>query len=777
MELVGGEVPTPTDREVELMAEHRDTSIAPEVIASAALLLYSAAVVGGFARVFSGWEFFDNLLLVAVVGHGLALVLRLLRVPVWVAFPATGLGLIWFVGAMFYRDTYSLLLPTSETWDLFRLELDLVGEQFRTAVAPVAFLAGWDVLAALGVAASVLLADTFAFRAFARAEALVPGGVLFVFVAALGTDRIRVASTMALVAAGVIATVVLRQHHSLPRTSTIGIARRGVGRVIPVAVGAALFVAVIAGFLGPRLPGADAEPIYETKGGSGGSVTEVVSPLVDIRSRLTNRTTTELFTVQADTDSYWRSSALPKFDGVTWGLPERGLSRADGSIGQGTAGAIEIRQEVTIAALGGALLPAAADPIAATGDGDLRDDLRWNADSATLVKTGGDLETGDRFSIVSASPRFASATLAAATSLDPGDPIYLELPPDFPDSVAVTAREVTAGSRSAYAAALSLQNWMRDPDEFEYSLEIQEGHGNNAIESFLLNRVGYCEQFAGTFAAMLRSIDIPARVAVGFTQGADDGSGTYSVRGRNAHAWPEVWFDGIGWVPFEPTPGRGAPGAEEYTGVTPQQDEGPAGGDEPADDAPPITVFAPETSIAGGGPAATTIPAAPAAGDDPAADLPAPVVPVPVDDEFGVPWRVLVALAVIGLVVAAPAAIRRVRRSSITSPTAQLAHLWTRATDALRSMGLDDAPDSTPSETAAATASVFPVASRPMQSLAEVVTYVNFSPDGSQHLGDEGAYGITTLENCRIWVRQVERAVTDSLTPADRARRYFTQLR
>jgi hypothetical protein len=143
---------------------------------------------------------------------------------------------------------------------------------------------------------------------------------------------------------------------------------------------------------------------------------------------------------------------------------------------------------------------------------------------------------------------------------------------------------------------------------------------------------------------------------------------------------------------------------------------------------------------------------------------------------FSAPWRLLVALALVGLVVAAPAAIRRIRRSSITSPTAQLAHLWTRATGALRSMGLDESPDRTPSETAAATASVFPVASRPMQSLADIVTYVNYSPDGSAHLGDEGSYGITTLENCRIWVRQVERAVTDSLTPVERARRYFTQL-
>lgn len=761
------------------MIQQRDASraIATEIGASAALMLYSIAVAAGFTRVFSGWEFFDNLLAVVVVGHSLALVLRVTHVPVWVAFPVTGFALIWLIGAMFYRDTYSLLLPTSETWELFRLELDVVAEQFRTAIAPVAFLAGWNVLASLGVAAAVLLADTFAFRAFARAEALVPGGVLFVFVAALGTDRSRIASSMALVGTGVIATIVLRQHHAPSPGATIGLPRGRVGRALPVAVGSALGVALIAGVVGPRLPGAGDEPIYETKGGGGGSVTEVISPLVDIRSRLTNRSTTVLFTVQATADSYWRSSALPEFDGATWGLPERGLSRADGAIGQGVAGAVEIRQEVTIAALGGALLPAAADPIAATGQGDLRDDLRWNADTATLVKTGGDLETGDQFSIVSASPRFSAATLAGTTSLDPGDPIYLDLPPDFPDSVAETAREVTAGASSAYEAALTLQDWMQN--EFDYSLEIQEGHGNNAIESFLRNRVGYCEQFAGSYAAMLRSIDIPARVAVGFTPGSDDGTGTYSVLGRNAHAWPEVWFDGIGWVPFEPTPGRGAPGAEGYTGLPAQQDEGSAGDEESTEsDASPVTSPAPATTLVdpAGDPTPSSVPASASDAVEPTESAAEQAAPAPIDDDLGIPWPLLVVIAAIGLLVLLPAIVRRVRRSTITSSSARLAHLWTRALAALRAMGLEEAPELTPAETALATASVFPVASRPMQSLADVVTFVNYAPDGSRHLGDEGSYGITTLQNCSIWVRQVERAVSDSLTPAQRARRYFTQL-
>ena len=88
--------------------------------------------------------------------------------------------------------------------------------------------------------------------------------------------------------------------------------------------------------------------------------------------------------------------------------------------------------------------------------------------------------------------------------------IYFDLPDDFPDDAAALAKEVTAGAANSYDAALLLQNWFRS--EFAYSLEVQQGHSNDAIEGFLRDKVGYCEQFAGTYAAMMRSLGIPARV-------------------------------------------------------------------------------------------------------------------------------------------------------------------------------------------------------------------------------------------------------------------------
>jgi transglutaminase-like putative cysteine protease len=755
----GRQAPAPTTPPPSI-----DPTLVTELLAAIALTGFSIAVAAGYARVFAGWQFFDNFVVLAIVGHGFGFVTRRLRIPGLVAVPLMIALMGWMIAIVHYRDSMSLLLPTGDTLELFRQEIELVRQQFRTAVAPVIYGGGWDVLAAIGMALTIVLSDTFAFRAFARAEALVPGGVLFVFVAALGADRSRVALATALVFAGVAATVALRAHHGPQRTAVIGSRRSPVRRIVPAALGMAAVVAVAAAFVGPRLPGSDSEPIYETRGGNGGSVTNVVSPLVDIRSRLTNRSNAELFTVRADFESYWRLSALPRFNGTEWGLPERALSRADGELSVAREGATELRQEITITALGEKFVPTAADPIAASPQGG----LRWNADSSTLLKTDGDLAAGDTFEIVSASPRFDLAALQAATSTDAGDPIYLELPDNFPSSVGEVARSVTAGSSTPYEAAITLQNWFRS--EFDYSLEVQAGHSNNAIEGFLRDRVGYCEQFAGTYAAMMRTLGIPARVAVGFTPGNFNGE-RYSVLGKNAHAWPEVWFDGLGWVPFEPTPGRGAPGAENYTNVEPEQDatgvDPDSASDESSLDASPDVQVSPQTTVAG--PAVTTpdgLPVGPGAFDQ-FEDVAPGAGAAATDENSSFPTGLLIALALLALALAAPALLRRWRRHQVPSDTAgAIALLWRQSVDDLREIGLRPPASVTPIEHAGAAANAFPVIARPFGSLAAAMTEVSYAPEGSSY----------PLDECRQWKRQIERAVNDSLSPAARVRRYFTRL-
>lgn len=296
------------------------------------------------------------------------------------------------------------------------------------------------------------------------------------------------------------------------------------------------------------------------------SASDAANPLIDMRSLLTNRADNELFAVQSDAESYWRLATLARFDGTTWGFPESALTSADGEFAAVRDGAEELRQRVRILGLGGQLVPAAAEPVAVSGG-----NIRWNEDSATLVNNDGDLVAGAVYDIVSASPRVALDDLQDATSTAPGDPIYFELPDDLPTSVSALAQDVTSETNTPYETALALQDWFQT--EFEYSLEVQPGHGNAAMETFLRDRIGYAEQFAGTYAAMMRSLGIPARVAVGFTPGTDAGEQRASVLGKHAHAWPEVWFDGLGWVPFEPTPGRGAPGAEGSTNVVVEPSE------------------------------------------------------------------------------------------------------------------------------------------------------------------------------------------------------------
>ena len=731
-----------------------------DITASLAVAAFSIAVAAGFARVFSGWDFMNDLVVVLIVGHGVGLVMRRLSSSSWLAVPAVAAALVWAIAVLYFRDTLWFGLPTGTTWELFQLQVTGVREQFQSAVAPVIYGAGWDVLAAIGLAVAVLLADVFAFRAFARAETLVPGGVLFVFVGALGDDRMRVALTMTLIAVGVVTIAVLRSY-STPAAARVA-SPTSLRRHWPAVVGVAITVAALAGFFGPRLPGADAAPLYETRG-RGGGVTEVVSPLVDIRARLTNRSERELFQVRASAESYWRISALAEFDGTIWGLPERPLQSTDEALGRPRSGAEELRQQITIVDLGGSLVPAAPDPFQATGP----TDLRWVAETSTLVTVDSELERGDVIDVVSASPRFDPAVLAAATATDAGDPILLDVPDDLPDVVAATAAQVTDGSTGAYDSALLLQGWFRT--EFEYSLEVQSGHGNNAIENFLRDRVGYCEQFAGTYAAMMRTLGIPARVAVGFTAGTQSEPGVYSVLGKNAHAWPEVWFDGVGWVAFEPTPGRGAPGAQNYTGIEPQQDS--SGVDNSSGDS--ATISAPAMTVPLGAVDEPLDPNFPNEFADPTGGDQSAAIATSTDTNSTgrTFWLVLAAFAALAI---APIVVRRTRVRRSGSIEHQLAQMWTHSFEALADAGVPVASWQTPLETAAVTKIHFPMVSRPVALLADAVTTATYRPDGTAGFDEVGTYGSSMMRNCRHWARQIDRAVNESASFADRVRRHFT---
>ena len=324
-------------------------------------------------------------------------------------------------------------------------------------------------------------------------------------------------------------------------------------------------------------------------------------------------------------------------------------------------------------------LPAAFEPIAVDSPDA---DVDWDGDSASLVVgTGRDTSDGLEYDVLSILPRLRPEDLEVGTA---GlDTEFLTRFTRLPEATRPLARRFAAeavGSQTdAYQQALALQTWFRT--HFRYSLEVRPGHGTDALAEFLDpagSRSGYCEQFAGAYAALARSLGLPARVAVGFTPGEedDDAPGTYIVRGRNAHAWPELYFAGVGWVPFEPTPGRGAPGAEAYTGVAAAQAD-------PTETVVPTTVPTPAST--------GTLAPRPGSADDP---LPESFAPGAGGGDGLSATRVLVlVVAVVGgvwlLGVPTLAALRRTRsrRRSHGHPDLEVTDAWD---DSVQALGLLD---------------------------------------------------------------------------------------
>jgi transglutaminase-like putative cysteine protease len=125
------------------------------------------------------------------------------------------------------------------------------------------------------------------------------------------------------------------------------------------------------------------------------------------------------------------------------------------------------------------------------------------------------------------------------------------------------ARRVVGTPRNPYAAVVALETWFRGRGGFVYDEQPPLRPGTPALVSFVTStKRGYCQHFAGAMAVMLRELGIPAHVAAGFTAGHyDREEKRWIVVDRNAHTWVEVWFKGYGWLPFDPTPGRGQLGA------------------------------------------------------------------------------------------------------------------------------------------------------------------------------------------------------------------------
>lgn len=176
------------------------------------------------------------------------------------------------------------------------------------------------------------------------------------------------------------------------------------------------------------------------------------------------------------------------------------------------------------------------------------------------IVLSGRLDAGRSYEVVSLVPDFSPEDLrrAGTPRLDPRAWFFWNIPEQIRDTLEQAARQALSlfPATTDYDRIMSVQHYLLDSGLFSYTYDLPELTLGDPIESFLTEtRRGSCEQFSTALALMLRVWSIPTRLVVGFKQGEYDArTKTYVFRDKHAHAWVEVYFNGLGWVQFDPTP-------------------------------------------------------------------------------------------------------------------------------------------------------------------------------------------------------------------------------
>ena len=272
--------------------------------------------------------------------------------------------------------------------------------------------------------------------------------------------------------------------------------------------------------------------------------------------------------VKAARPDFWRGQTFDVWDGRVWEQSDDAPTTRRGSSPIELQGAAEDRlrggwstgelvQTVYVERPGPNLIFAAASP-----------QLLYISDNAVFelndgtVRTGVELEGGAIYSVVSRRPAVTESILRAAGdgAAAPSSSVerdvvdrYTQLP-KVPERVVRLARDVTASSLTTYDKVRALEAWMGA--NTSYTLDIPPlPPGADAVEQYLfVDKQGFCEQIGTALVVLLRSLGIPARLAVGYTPGERNPfTGLFEVRADDAHAWAEVYFPGVGWQAFDPT--------------------------------------------------------------------------------------------------------------------------------------------------------------------------------------------------------------------------------
>jgi transglutaminase-like putative cysteine protease len=537
-----------------------------------AVALGAAAVVPLYSDLHWVMRAAGGIVAVSVAG----LLTRRANVPGILQPVATTAALLAYVCVVFARTTLAWgLLPTGETLTALNNLLQAGLTDIDRLAPPVPSNEGLTLIAVLGVGSVAIAVDLIAV-VFGRAaiaglpllvlyavpSAVLPGGlgwIPFVFVSAgwlwlmlvEGGDRVSRWGT----------PLRTNKPDRSARYDDTSLGR--VGRRIGAA---ALGVAVIVPAL---IPGLDTRLLGGSGGdgpGNGSHTTTTYNPITRLRDdlRLPKSRDILVYTTDAKVPDYLRMTTLDRFSDAGWSSSQlSGNAKRDGvkgtlpfPTGLSSATTQQVNVRVDIRNLDAKWLPVPAVPSKVQVPGawlyDERSETVYTIRSSTkkLTKTytvTAIKATPDR-TLLAEGLETGGDEQIRQYALDPGK----EVTP----FVRAKTNEVIANAKTPYQKVAAIQAFFSTKNGFRYSTTTQvEGiNSPSALEDFLIGRRGFCEQYASAMAAMIRIAGVPARVAVGFTAGKRQADGSYRVTTGDAHAWPEAWFAGAGWVRFEPTP-------------------------------------------------------------------------------------------------------------------------------------------------------------------------------------------------------------------------------
>ena len=552
---------------------------------------HSLAVIAGLATLLAAmplasvyqtytWLLYAALAIACVVGT--AMLVRTLRGPAWAQVLAMmGSLLLFLTWAFPSGGELGRLIPTFETFKHFDSLLRAAGEQVRTSAVPVPDLEGLLLLTTAGIGLVAVLVDLATVGIRRPALAGLPMLAIYSVPVAVLPDGVSIVA-FGFAGAGYLWLLV---SDSVDRVRRFGRRFSGDGRDVDVwepsplsAAGRRLgVVGIIVAVLIPlAIPGMTSGFLDRFGTGPGGDGPGSGDPggiaTVDMQALLSdNLSRTEEFVMAkvrtTDPNPYYlRLGVADQLGdaGFISVLPSGGGSQVTRSLpafaapGGGGVSVGRYRADVEIVNLDLRLAPV-YPPV--TGMSGL--DGNWFLDTSTdQIYSRRPSVNGEQYSFDFARLTYTANALRSASPIsgqDAGTRALINHPAHA--YVTELVNGLTAGKNGQYERVRALYDYFRPENGFLYSLNTAEGDSGSAIVDFLTHKRGFCVQYAAALGWLVREAGYPSRVAFGFTRGDGLRDGVYNLTNQNLHAWTEVYFQGIGWVPFDATPASAVPGS------------------------------------------------------------------------------------------------------------------------------------------------------------------------------------------------------------------------